>query len=81
MKRNKKALLIVVIAIVAVFAFGVISTTYAWFLSRYGTDYEFVLNSESLIILTYETDIAYASGGISTGSNVLVPATEKKDIG
>ena len=81
MKRNKKAFIILVLSIVAVFAFGVVATTYAWFLSRYGTDYEFVLNSESPMVLRYETDLAFASGDISTGANILVPATEKKDIG
>ncbi len=80
MKRNKKAFIILLVSIIAVFAFGVVTTTYAWFLSRYGKDYEFVLNSESPMILKYETDLTFASGGISTPANVLVPATEKNDI-
>ena len=77
MKRNKKAFLIVVVAVVAVFLVCTIATTYAWFLSRYSRDYEFVLESDSHAIIKYESDLTYASGTISTPANVLIPATAK----
>ena len=77
MKRNKKAFIILVISVVAVLVVGAVATTYAWFLSRYARDYEFILDSMSDVIIKYEVDLDYASGNISTASNVLIPATEK----
>ena len=76
MKRNKKAFWIMVISIVAVFVVGTIATTYAWFLSRFGRDYEFTLTSESDAIIKFETNLTFAIG--ATG---LVPAQAKQTVG
>lgn len=77
MKRNRKAFIILVVIVVAVFLAGVVTTTYAWFLSRYNSELEFELESTSPLVLKYETDLDFASGDISTAGNVLIPATEK----
>ena len=77
MKRNKKPFIIMIVSVFAVLVVGSVMTTYAWFLSRYGSEYDFELNSESPMILKYETDLDFASGTDSDLSNVLVPATEK----
>ena len=81
MKRNKKAFIILVVTIVAVFLAGTITATYAWFLSRFTREYDFVLQSDSPVVLKYETDLAFRSGDIDTPANVLVPATAKATVG
>ena len=79
MKRNKKALIILVISIIAVLVVGTVTTTYAWFLSRYAAEYDFVLNSQSPMILKYETDLSFESDTtIASPENILIPATEKR---
>ena len=78
MKRNRKAFIILVVIVVSVLLVGVVTTTYAWFLSRYNSDLEFELRSTSPLVLKYETDLDFASGNISTAGNVLIPATEKR---
>ena len=65
----------------AVFVVGTGTVTYAWFLSRYSSIYEFELEANSTVILRYEEEVAYASGTISTAANILVPATAKNSSG
>ena len=77
MKRSKKAFIILMVVVALVVVVGTIATTYAWFLSRYSREYEFVLESDSHEIIKYESDLTFASGTISTPSNVLIPATAK----
>jgi len=81
MKRNKKAFIALVITVVSVFLIGTITATYAWFLSRFTREYDFVLQSDSPVILKYETDLAFAEGDIDTPENVLIPATAKATVG
>ena len=78
MKRNRKAFILTVILVIAVLVVGTVTTTYAWFLSRYSKDYPFLLESTSPLIIKYESDLQYASGTISMPTNVLIPATAKK---
>lgn len=77
-RKNKKTFLLMIVSILAVVVVGTVSVTYAWFLSRYEKEYDFVLESDSPVIIKYEADLAYASGNRSTATNVLIPATEKK---
>ena len=79
--NHKKAFIILVIIVVTVFLVGTITTTYAWFLSRYTREYDFVLKSDSPVILKYETSLHFPSGDINTSANVLVPATAKHTVG
>ena len=81
MQRKKKAFLVLIITVLAVFVVGTVTTTYAWFLSRYGRGYDFELESESLTIIKYESDLVFASGDISSPGNMLVPATAKHLVG
>ncbi|GEM_PF-5635057 len=81
MAAKKKALLITVIAVLAVVIVGSVSVTYAWFLSRYSAEYRFVLESESHVVLQYESDLTFASGSISDAGNKLVPAVSKSSAG
>lgn len=81
MRKNKKAFLIMIIFVVTAFLAATITTTYAWFLSRYTKNYDFVLDSQSMIILKYESDLTFASGDISTPTNVLIPAKAKQLTG
>lgn len=81
MKKSKKALIILIIAVVAVLVVGTVTTTYAWFLSRYTKEYDFVLQSESPIIIKYESDLVFASGNRETPANVLIPAESKHTVG
>ena len=74
MKRNKKVFLILVFIVLTVFAVGTISVTYAWFLSRYEHRYSFILESDSNVILSYESGISFQSGDIDTNTNILIPA-------
>ena len=81
MKKSKKAWIILVVAIVAVLVVGTVTTTYAWFLSRYSKDYTFVLQSESPIIIKYESDLVFASGDRATAGNTLIPAVAEQTVG
>ena len=81
MKRNKKALILLISIVVTVFFVCTITATYAWFLSRYTREYEFVLRSDSPVVLKYESELTFRSGNIETAANVLVPATAKATIG
>ena len=78
MKHNKKAYIFLAVILISVIAIGSITATYAWFLSRYSKDYEFLLDSESPVVLKYRTDLTFASGNISTSTNVLKPAVAKR---
>ena len=77
MRKNKKYFLLLVIAILAVVVVGTGTVTYAWFLSLQSAQYEFELDSESHVILQYETAIDFQSGTINTSANKLLPATAK----
>ena len=81
MKRNKKALILLISIVVTVFFVCTITATYAWFLSRYTREYEFVLRSDSPVVLKYESELTFRSGNIETAANVLVPATAKATVG
>ena len=81
MKKNKKAFIFLIISVVTVLVVGTVATTYAWFLSRYSKEYEFVLESMSPVIIKYETQLDFASGTQSTAGNTLVPATAKTLVG
>ena len=77
MKHSKKSWIILLVAVLAVVVVGTVTTTYAWFLSRYNRDYEFVLESESFSILKFESELNFASGERSSSQNVLIPAKAK----
>lgn len=77
MKRNRKAFIILIITVLAVLVVGAVTTTYAWFLSRYAAEYDFVLNSQSPMILKYEANLDFASGTRASAGNLLIPATQK----
>ena len=77
MNMKKKTLLFLIIALVVMVSVSLISVTYAWFLSRYSETYDMVLRSESLVVLTYETEIGFVSGTQSTSTNKITIATLK----
>lgn len=81
MRRNKKTFILLIGIVITVFLAGTITATYAWFLSRYSRMYDFVLGSDSPVILKYETDLSFRSGDIDTPANILVPATAKRTVG
>ena len=81
MKKNKKALIAMIAIVVTVFLIGTITTTYAWFLSRYSQEYTVVLQSDSITILKYESDLNFASGNVSSLDNVLTPAESDISVG
>ena len=81
MKRNKKAFIALVITVVTVFLAGTITATYAWFLSRFTREYDFILQSDSPVILKYESQLEFLSGDIDTPENLLIPATAKATVG
>ena len=81
MRRNKKTVILLIGIVLTVFLAGTITATYAWFLSRYSREYDFVLESDSPVVLKYETDLAFRSGNIDTPANRLIPATAKRTVG
>ena len=81
MKKNKKAMIAMIAIVVTVLLIGTITTTYAWFLSRYSQEYTVVLQSDSITILKYESDLAFSSGNISSAGNVLIPAESDVSVG
>ena len=74
MAAKKKMMLILIVAVVAVVAVGSITATYAWFLSRYSSEYGFVLQADEYVILQYESPLVLASGSQNDAANTLVPA-------
>ena len=81
MAAKKKLMLITIIAVVAVIAVGSITVTYAWFLSRYSSEYDFVLQADEHVILQYESNFTFASGTQSDAANALVPAVLPWHVG
>ena len=81
MATKNKVLLISIIAVVAVIVVGSVSVTYAWFLSRYSSEYEFKLEADEHVILQYETGLSFASGAVNDSGNLLVPAVSKSSAG
>ena len=79
MRKNKKGFIVLLIAVIAVFVTGTVMTTYAWFLSRYSHQYSIMLESESPIIIKYESDLVFGSEGAA--DNVLIPAKAKTLVG
>ena len=77
MKRSRRAFIFTIILVVAVLVVGTVTTTYAWFLSRYSHDYPFELDSTSPLIIKYETDLQFASGSPTT----MIPAKAKTTVG
>ena len=69
MNTKKKALLFLVITVVVLVSVSVIGVTYAWFLSRYSENYDFELDSDSHVVLRYESELVFASGNASADSN------------
>ena len=80
-RNNKKPFIILLVSVIAVFVVGTITTTYAWFLSRYSREYAFELESDSNVIIKYETQLNFASGDEHNIRNALVPATAKRTDG
>ena len=80
MKKSKKALIILIVTVVAVLVVGTVTTTYAWFLSRYTKEYDFVLQAESPIIIKYESDLVFHTGDRETAGNTLIPAKAKQTV-
>lgn len=69
------------ISMFVVFIVGTMSVTYAWFLSRYTREYDFLLESDSEIVLRYDSELEYETGGsISSSENKLIPAKEKASV-
>ena len=81
MHHKKKAFILMLVAILAVVVVGSVGVTYAWFLSKYTSQYTVVLDSDSFVVLKYEGDLAFASGDISSAANKLRPAEAKQTIG
>ena len=77
MKRSRRAFIFTIVLVIAVLVVGTVTTTYAWFLSRYSHDYPFELDSKSPLIIKYETDLQFASGSPTT----MVPAKAKTTVG
>ncbi len=77
MKRSRRAFILTIVLVVAVLVVGTVTTTYAWFLSRYSHDYPFELDSTSPLIIKYETDLQFASGSPTT----MIPAKAKTTVG
>ena len=77
MKRSRRAFIFTIVLVVAVLVVGTVTTTYAWFLSRYSHDYPFELDSTSPLIIKYETDLQFASGSPTT----MIPAKAKTTVG
>lgn len=69
MNTKKKALLFLIITIVVLVSVSVVTVTYAWFLSRYSENYDFELESDSHVVLRYESALVFASGEASADSN------------
>ena len=81
MTRKKKSLIFLIVSIVTLVSVSLISVTYAWFLSRYSENYDFVVESENHVVLVYESALAFASGNQSTATNVIKIAEAKKTVG
>lgn len=81
MATKNKILLISIIAVVAVIVVSSVTVTYAWFLSRYSSEYEFRLEADEHVILQYETGLTFASGTANDSGNQLVPAVSKSSAG
>ena len=81
MTRKKKSLLFLLISVVTLVSVSLITVTYAWFLSRYSENYDFVLESESHVVLVYETNLAFASGTQSTETNQIKVGQLKPSAG
>lgn len=79
MRKNKKAFIILIVSVIAVLVVGAVTTTYAWFLSRYVRTESFDLSADSSVIIMFETELNFASGG--QNDNSLVPATAKQTVG
>ena len=77
MKRSRRAFIFTIVLVIAVLVVGTVTTTYAWFLSRYSHDYPFELDSKSPLIIKYETDLQFASGSPTT----MIPAKAKTTVG
>lgn len=75
--KNKKYLLISSIIVMLVVLAGAISTTYAWFLSRYSSEYMFTIEAGSNVVIKHESEISFTSGTIDSLDNVMVPAIAK----
>lgn len=74
MIAKKKSLLILSALVIAILAFSLIGVTYAWFLSRYSENYDFVLDSDSHVVLRYEASLNFASGAQSDAGNKILIA-------
>lgn len=81
MRKNKKAFIILIVSVIAVLVVGAVTTTYAWFLSRYVRTESFDLSAGSSVIIKFETQLNFASGEQADAGNSLVPATAKHTVG
>ena len=81
MNTKKKALLFLIITVVVLFSASVVTVTYAWFLSRYSENYDFEVESDSHVVLRYETALDFASGNQNTSTNKIIVAGAKDSFG
>lgn len=78
MNMKKKSLLMLLVIVVAILVVSFVSVTYAWFLSRYSAEYDFVVKADSHIVLRYESSLQFAPGTTqSTESNKILVAKAK----
>ena len=78
---KKKSLIFLVASMVTLVVVSLVTVTYAWFLSRYSENYDFVLESESHVVLVYETALDFASGDQTTATNKIRIAELKTNAG
>lgn len=81
MTMKKKSLIFLIASIVMLVTVSLVTVTYAWFLSRYSENYDFVLESESHVVLTYETALTFASGDQAASTNRIRVAELKTGVG
>lgn len=78
MRGKKRSLILLIVSLLTLLAVSMISVTYAWFLSRYSENYDFLLKSESHVVLMYESTLAFPSGTTQNTSANQIKVAELK---